>query len=415
MADGTIAVDEPSTVDKLLDTTSLTVGGNTVERERIILAGATDVALASVLNAAPTTEYGLVTRNIPSGTQPISAATLPLPAGAATAAKQPALGTAGSSSTDVLSVQGIASGTALPISAASLPLPSGASTAAKQPALGTAGAASTDVITIQGIASMTKLLVTPDSVALPANQSVNAAQLAGTATAVNSGTASAGTLRVVIATDQPQLTNKLLVTPDANSAINVAQINGVTPLMGAGNTGTGSPRVTLSTDQAAISTWGFGVTAGTAPTSAGLGGLIGLTALPTAVTTGQMVGQMGDKFGRAVSLLGTVRDLRASQTTTLSATTSETTIVTAAGSGVFADLVMLIVSNTSASTTTRIDFRDSTGGTILFSLVVSGGQATGFAVPGSPLAQTTANNNWTAQCGTSTTDVRVTAIYEKNK
>ena len=69
-----------------------------------------------------------------------------------------------------------------PISAASLPLPSGASTAAKQPALGTAGTASADVITVQGIASMTKLLVTPDSVALPANQSVNVAQVAGTNT-----------------------------------------------------------------------------------------------------------------------------------------------------------------------------------------------------------------------------------------
>jgi hypothetical protein len=66
-----------------------------------------------------------------SGTQtPVSAANpLPvvqtgtpgLPTGAATAAKQPALGTAGSSSTDVLSVQGIASGTAMPVSMASVP------------------------------------------------------------------------------------------------------------------------------------------------------------------------------------------------------------------------------------------------------------------------------------------------------
>jgi hypothetical protein len=39
-------------------------------------------------------------------------------------------------------------------------LPTGASTAAKQPALGTAGAASADVITVQGVASMTPLLVT---------------------------------------------------------------------------------------------------------------------------------------------------------------------------------------------------------------------------------------------------------------
>ena len=46
-----------------------------------------------------------------------------------------------------------------PVSAASLPLPSGASTAAKQPALGTAGTASADVITVQGVASMTPLAV----------------------------------------------------------------------------------------------------------------------------------------------------------------------------------------------------------------------------------------------------------------
>jgi len=98
-----------------------------------------------------------------------------------------------------------------------------------------------------------KLLVTPDSVALPANQSVNVNQLAGTATDTNSGNKSAGTLRVVIATDQPALTNKLLVTPDANSAVNVAQINGVTPLMGNGVTGTGSQRVTLASDNTANS------------------------------------------------------------------------------------------------------------------------------------------------------------------
>lgn len=66
-----------------------------------------------------------------------------------------------------------------PVSASSLPLPTGASTAAKQPALGTAGSPSADIITVQGAASMTKLLVTPDSVALPANQSVNMNQVAG--------------------------------------------------------------------------------------------------------------------------------------------------------------------------------------------------------------------------------------------
>lgn len=68
-------------------------------------------------------------------TQPVSAASLPLPTGASTSAKQPALGTAGAAATDVLTVQGIASMTAMkvdgsavtqPVSAASLPLPTGA-------------------------------------------------------------------------------------------------------------------------------------------------------------------------------------------------------------------------------------------------------------------------------------------------
>jgi hypothetical protein len=87
----------------------------------------------------------------------------------------------------------------------------------------------------------------------PANASTNIAQIGGTTADTNSGTKSAGTLRVVLATDQPQLTNKLLVTPDsvalpANQSVNVSQINAVTPLMGNGATGTGSPRVTVSSD-----------------------------------------------------------------------------------------------------------------------------------------------------------------------
>lgn len=90
-------------------------------------------------------------RTDPTGTttQPVSATSLPLPTGAATAAKQPALGTAGSASTDVITVQGIASGVAQPVSQsgswtvtanagtgtlavslASAPLPTGASTEA---------------------------------------------------------------------------------------------------------------------------------------------------------------------------------------------------------------------------------------------------------------------------------------------
>jgi hypothetical protein len=130
---------------------------------------------------------------------------------------------------------------------------------------GTAGSASTNVVTVQGITSMTKLLVTPDSVALPANQSVNVAQMNGVATTMGTGNSGTGVQRVVLATDQPALTNKLLVTPDANSAVNVAQVNGVTVTMGNGAAGTGVQRVAVASDNTA-----FSVNA--QPTSATTGG-----------------------------------------------------------------------------------------------------------------------------------------------
>lgn len=59
---------------------------------------------------------GTVTANAGTGTFAVSAATLPLPSGAATAAKQPALGTAGTASADVITIQGIASMTPVTIS-----------------------------------------------------------------------------------------------------------------------------------------------------------------------------------------------------------------------------------------------------------------------------------------------------------
>lgn len=91
------------------------------------------------------------------------------------------------------------------------------------------------------------------TVSITANSAVNMAQVSGATTDTNSGTKSAGTLRVVIATDQPALTNKLLVTPDsvalpANQSVNVAQINGVTTTMNNGTAGTGVQRVTIASD-----------------------------------------------------------------------------------------------------------------------------------------------------------------------
>lgn len=76
------------------------------------------------------------------------------------------------STTGVVSVDG--SAVTQPISVVSLPLPTGAATSAKQPTLGTAGTASADVITVQGIASMTALKVDGSATTQPISGTVTA-------------------------------------------------------------------------------------------------------------------------------------------------------------------------------------------------------------------------------------------------
>src|SRR3989338_6653689 len=136
-------------------------------------------------NVASVSAAGALSVDGSAVTQPISAASLPLPSGASTSANQ------NTGNTSLSSID-----TKLPSQA----------TAAKQPALGTAGTASTEVITIQGIAAMTKLLVTPDSVALPANQSVNVAQINGITPLMGNGVTGTGSQRVTIASDNSALT-----------------------------------------------------------------------------------------------------------------------------------------------------------------------------------------------------------------
>lgn len=102
-----------------------------------------------------------------------------------------------------------------PISAVALPLPTGASTAAKQPSLGTAGTASGDVITIQGIASMTPLAVSGTVTA--ANASVSATGSAVPASATMTGGTDGTNLRAIL-TD--------------TSGRQVVNINGTVPVSG---------------------------------------------------------------------------------------------------------------------------------------------------------------------------------------
>lgn len=121
---------------------------------------------------------------------PISAASLPLPTGAATAANQAAPGTAGSPSAAVTSVQGVSGGTAVPIS--------GTITFPATPTVfieghagaqldGTAGSPSAGVLTVQGVSGGTAIPTSPQADSAPATQNVTTLDLVSTSTSQANG------------------------------------------------------------------------------------------------------------------------------------------------------------------------------------------------------------------------------------
>lgn len=87
----------------------------------------------------------------------------------------------------------------------------------KRLTIGTAGTASAQVMTVQGISSMTKLLVTPDSVALPANQSVNISQANGVTLLMNTGATGTGSPRMTVAVDSATVAGSATLPAGSNS------------------------------------------------------------------------------------------------------------------------------------------------------------------------------------------------------
>jgi hypothetical protein len=239
MANNVAVTAGSGTTFKTTDTAGVHTGHVNVDSSALPTGAATETTVAAIQTAVE------IIDNAISGTEmQVDVVTSALPTGAATAAKQPALGTAGTASADVISVQGIASMTALvvdgsgvtqpvsgtvtanagtgtmtvdgsgvtqPVSAASLPLPTGASTAAKQPALGTAGTASTDVISVQGIASMTALVVDGSGVTQPVSGTVTANLSATDNTVLDNIEAGIDELKVLV--------GEVQATPTANTVL----------------------------------------------------------------------------------------------------------------------------------------------------------------------------------------------------
>jgi hypothetical protein len=155
-------------------------------------------------------------------------------------------------------------------------------------------------------------------------------------------------------------------------------------------------------------------TAASVPSKAELAGCRAMTALPTAVTNGQLAGAACNKDGILIAApFGPRETIPASSLITLTSTTTETTLIAAGGASVFLDMVSIKVCNTSASDA-RVDVRDVTAGTVVDSWWAAAGRCVGQLFPAS-LPQTTANSAWTVQSSASVADLRVKATFVKRQ
>ncbi len=147
------------------------------------------------------------------------------------------------------------------------------------------------------------------------------------------------------------------------------------------------------------------------------------TTNPTAVADADRVNFTADKLGRQILYPYQPRELTVRQRTVLTNTT-ETTVLTAGGAGVFHDVVSITLAfddNAGLADGLMVHIRDSTAGTIVATLSVSNigsgsGQLSSHLTFPVPLTQTTANNAWTAQCVTtpSPDSVYVLIVAVKN-
>lgn len=140
-------------------------------------------------------------------------------------------------------------------------------------------------------------------------------------------------------------------------------------------------------------------------------GLLAKTSNPTAASDGNLVGAMGDKLGRLVTVIGNVRDNKASNTITLSSTSSATLVAGIAST--FNDIYGLIAANQSATGVTMT--LSSSSGATGIPIYIPANDTRGFMLPSSDgLKQNTVNTNWTAALSAGSITVKATALYVKN-
>lgn len=158
---------------------------------------------------------------------------------------------------------------------------------------------------------------------------------------------------------------------------------------------------------------GGGVAHGTADTGnpVKVGGVARITN-PAAIADAARANFITDKLGKQV-VVGSVRELKTQQITTITASTAETTILTAVAA-TFLDVYGLIISNASTTDCT-VAIKDATAGTTRLVVAVKAGETYTLALPESgAIPQAVVNNNWTATCSASVSSIIITALAIRN-
>lgn len=242
-------------------------------------------------------------------------------------------------------------------------------------------------------------------VSLAGNQAVNITQVAGSAISLGQKTA-ANSFPITLASDNG--ISQAAVSPNTTSAP-------LATIVVAGKTNDATPKYSIiALGASGRSVIAEGLTASGVAISAQplTGGGRAATTNPAAVADTQVVNAMYDKVGKQV-VVGSIRALKTQQTTTITSSTSETTVLTAVAS-TFLDVYGLVVTNTSA-TAVNVAFKDATAGTTRINIAVPAGDTRGFMLPESGAwNQSAVNNNWTATVSASVASVIISAFAVQN-
>jgi hypothetical protein len=294
----------------------------------------------------------------------------------------------------------VSSSNPLPVSASSLPLPSGASTAAKQPALGVAGTPSADVITVQGATSMTALKVDGSAVTQPVSGSLttvatvtNLSQLGGAAIAMGTGVRSSGTQRVTIATDDiVPASQSGTWTVGLSAAQTLATVTTVATLTGGGvahdGVDSGNP---LKVGGRAVSTLSTATLVASGDRSDFVTDLDGALVVRLTHSSGDILSQRTSNTDGAATALSTF----------------------GATAGTYNNVTAIVVYN-SSGTAGFVDFTDGSGGTVLWTMPIPAG---GGSVISSPdvLFRTSANTGLFFDVSAALSTVYISVSGHKSK